>query len=103
MFLCVPTTRAASVVVDYLGQCEFERVVGDTSVFAWVVHPSAVPALSTERLHPLDPVPRSSPYRTPGSLKLSCRTNVPTAPATSNRPSLSPCGSALVDGLAVDY
>jgi len=45
-------------IVAITGQCEFDRAVGDTSSFARVVHPSAVPALSTERLYP----PRS---RTP--------------------------------------
>ena len=38
---------------------------------------------------PLVPVPPSSPHA-PGSLKFSCRTNVSTAPASSNQPSPSP-------------
>ena len=40
---------------------------------------------------PLVPIPPSSPYHTPGSLKFSCHTNASTAPASSsNRPSLLP-------------
>ena len=39
---------------------------------------------------PLVPVTPSSPHHTPGSLKFSCRTNVSTPPARSNRPSPSP-------------
>ena len=34
------------------GQREFDRVVGDTSAVARVVHPFAIPSLSTECLHP---------------------------------------------------
>ena len=64
MLLCVqkrrPQTSLLTIVV-ITGQCEFERAVGDTSAFARVVHPSAVPTLPTERLHP----PR------PGAPKLS--------------------------------
>jgi hypothetical protein len=33
------------------GQCEFERVVGDTSAIARVVHPFAIPSLSAKCLH----------------------------------------------------
>jgi hypothetical protein len=33
------------------GQCEFKRVVGDTSAIARVVHPFAIPSLSAKCLH----------------------------------------------------
>ena len=34
------------------GQCEFERVVGDTSTIARVVYPFAIPSFSAKCLHP---------------------------------------------------
>ena len=47
--------------------------------------------LSAECLHPLCPIPPSSPHHTPGLHKFSCRTNVSTTSASSsNRQSLSP-------------
>jgi len=47
--------------------------------------------LSAECLHPLCPIPPSSPHHTPGLHKFSCHTNILTASASSsNRQSLSP-------------
>jgi hypothetical protein len=34
------------------GQCKFDRVVGDTSAAARMVHPFALPSISAECLHP---------------------------------------------------
>ena len=47
------------------GQCEFDLAMGDTSACARVVHSSAVPSLSTERLHP--PRPRAPKLSIPQS------------------------------------
>jgi len=58
-------TATSLLTVVIAGQCEFDPVMGDTSAFARVVHPSALPSLSTERLHP--PRPRTPKLSIPQS------------------------------------
>ena len=66
---------------------EFERTVGDTSAFARVVHPPAVPMLSTERPHP--PRPRTPKLSLPRSRLVQILLPHQRLDRTRNQPSLS--------------
>jgi hypothetical protein len=53
MSSCVPMARLQTHCLTMIaGQCEFDRVMGDTSAVTRMVHPFAIPSLSTECLHP---------------------------------------------------
>jgi hypothetical protein len=76
------------------GQREFERVVGDTSAIARVVHPFAIPSLSAKCLH--SPHSRASELAVPSSglaqvlMPHECRASVPSELTPKFTLSISP-------------